>query len=437
MITPNMTKVQVFEAMSKMNSEDIVRMMNTNAASLKAQGNAELIEKAVITTAAMSVAGKLTPKQSERFSQFVFDLTGLTDNVRTYTFRNEQMDIEKIGVHSRVAVAYNENTDPGIRRGVTHSKVPLRPKKTMVPFEISDDYLLTNLEGMTVEQLIVRMMATQFANDLEDLYINGDLLGHARLEGDLVEGGSTSAYIRDEFMGLANGWLRAADIGGHIYDAANSANVKNIMAGALKALPKKYKNRKNGMRWLSSPDLMVNLIQNLSEGNHVLADQAFLGTIPALTPYQIPILEPSLFDLRPRIVEEVTFTGSGSTVALRYDNISDVVVTVNTLADTPTAAYVGGGTDYTADLALGEITHEGTGGIGATETVLVTYRTQPQLLLTYPTNLMLGIGQEITLETHRAIFRQANQWAMTAKVDVNIEEPDALVKVVNIQDAFI
>ena len=435
MANVNMNERDIVEALNKMSQEDFKRLMNTHASQIKAESNQELIEKAVIVSTALSSTGKLNPRQAAKFAQYVFDLTELTGKARTFTFRNEQMDIDKIGVHKRVAEKFTEKTDPGIRRGVTHSKVSLNPKKIMVPFEISDDYLLTNIEGLTVEELIVKMMATQFANDLEDLYINGDIKRTPQIQGDIEEGGSTTNYVRDEFLGLTDGWLRRADAG-NLYNALNSADVRKVMAGALKTLPKKYKKRRNGLEWVAAPDLVVNLIQNLTTAGTPLSDAAFLGQIAALTPYGIPILDPPMMDMRPLIVEEKTFTGANSTVNLRYQNVTDVVVIVNTLGNTPTAAYALT-TDYTQSLANGTVTQTGGGGIGANETVLIRYRANPQLLLTYPSNLMLGIGLDVTVETDRNIFTQCNQWAITAKVDANIEEVDAVVKVHNIQDAFI
>jgi hypothetical protein len=431
-----LTEYQIKEELEKMDTDDFVRLLHTQSSVLKAESNQELIEKAVIVTTALAASGKLNPKQAQKFINYVFDLTELSGKARTFSFRNEQMDIDKISVHKRVAVKFTEKTDPALRRGVNHSKVSLAPVKFMVPFEISDDYLLINIEGLSVEETIVKMMAIQFANDLEDLYINGDKVGRPALESDLVEGGSTTAYIRDTFLGSVDGWLRRADFGTQ-YNAANSANVKNIMAGALKALNKKYKKRRSGLTWIASPDLIVNLTQNLTEFNSPLADLAFMGQIQKLTPYGVPVIEAPVFDLRPVVTQTVTFTGSGSTVSLRYGHIANLVVIVNTLAGTPTNAYVPT-TDYTFNATTGTITHAGVGsGIGATETVLLAYTVNPQLLLTYPSNLLVGLGLDVTIESDRQIFTQCNQWAMTVKADANLEEVEAMVKAYDIQDAFI
>ena len=63
--------------------------------------------------------GKLNPAQSDKFIDYVIDETVLKDNARIVRFRNEPLDIDKIGVGKRVAVAKAEASDPGVRRGIT------------------------------------------------------------------------------------------------------------------------------------------------------------------------------------------------------------------------------------------------------------------------------------------------------------------------------
>ena len=59
--------------------------------------NEELVEKAVITTDALAAAGKLNPAQSEKFLDYVVDETVLKNNARIVRFRNETLEIDKIG----------------------------------------------------------------------------------------------------------------------------------------------------------------------------------------------------------------------------------------------------------------------------------------------------------------------------------------------------
>jgi hypothetical protein len=118
-------------------------------------------------------------------------------------------------------------------------------------------------------------------------------------------------------------------------------------------------------------------------------------------------------------------------VALSSTNVSDVVVHATTLSSVPTDAYIDD-TDYTLDEAAGTIAWKSGGAIGETATVKVTYSSAPQLILTHMDNFIVGIGKDITIEKDRDIFKGVNQYAITVKAAVQIEELTSVVKVRNI-----
>ena len=159
--------------------------------------NNELVEKAIVTTDAIASAGKLNTEQFEQFLDYVIDETALKNNARVVTFDAESLEISKIGIGTRAAVPKAEAKDPGVRRGVSTSKVTLTPKEIMVPIEVSDTFMDVNLIGPSVEDVIMRIFATQLGNDLEELYISGNTDGHARLENSIYDGGSSSLYVAD------------------------------------------------------------------------------------------------------------------------------------------------------------------------------------------------------------------------------------------------
>ena len=74
--------------------------------------NEELVQKAIVTTDALASSGKLNPAQSNKFIDYVVDETSLKNNARTVRFSNETLEIDKIGVGKRVAVAAAEAADP-------------------------------------------------------------------------------------------------------------------------------------------------------------------------------------------------------------------------------------------------------------------------------------------------------------------------------------
>ena len=200
----------------------------------------ELIAKASITTANLANAGKLNPEQADRFIDFVIDETSMRNMVRVARFRNEQSLIEKIGVGQRVAVPKEEAVDPAIRRTVTTSKVVLQPKEVMVPFEISDIFKEHNIEGDSVEDHIIRMMARQLANNLEEYYWQGNANGPAILESDFLPGGSETLFRKDTYLGLSDSWLKLSEAG-NVVDAQGNAISQSVFGKAVRAMPTKFR----------------------------------------------------------------------------------------------------------------------------------------------------------------------------------------------------
>jgi hypothetical protein len=389
--------------------------------------NEELVQKAVITADTLSSSGKLNPAQSDRFIDYVIDETALKNNARVVRFRNESLDIDKIGIGTRLAMPKAEARDPGLRRGVSTSKITLTPSEIMVPFEIGDTFREVNIEGESVEDHIIQMMATQTANDVEELYISGNKLGPAVLEGNIVDGGSTTQYIKDSYLALQNGWQKLAN-SGHVVDAAGANIGLSIFSKALRNMPTKFRRNKANLRWFMSPDLAQIYFEKLATRATALGDAAAGGA--AHGPFGIPIAEVPLWDFLPKVVEHVTLNGT-TAVGLLNKPVQNVVVTASTLAGTPVTAYIES-TDYTLDATNGTIARIGGGAIGDGATVKVTYDANPQIMLTHMSNFIVGIGRDVRIEKAREIFKGVNQYAISAKVAVEIEEVDALVKVRNI-----
>ena len=391
-----------------------------------------LVEKGLITSDDLSAGGKLNPQQADRFIDFVIDITGLGQMSRVVRFRNEELVIDKIGVGKRVTVPAAEAKDPGVRRGVSTSKVVLKPSEIMTPFELSDTFMEHNIEGDGVEDTVVRMMATQMGNDVEELYINGDLLGRAALESDLLDGGDTSRYVKDSFLALFDGWLRKAD-GGTQVDLGGKAISANVFSKMLNAMPIKFRRQRSRLRFLMSTELEQLWRERISSRATASGDQA-LSSSGNLVVFGIEIVPVNLMPFQPEIVEHVTLSGT-TAVQLRYSNLvsGSEIVTPDTLAGVPTDKYVeGAGSDYVFDPVAGTIARDAAGAIGDGDTVKVTYQAGPQVILTHMDNLITAVGRDIRIERDRDIFSRMNQWAITTKVDVQFEELTAVVKGSNI-----
>ena len=391
--------------------------------------NEELVHKATIIADDLASAGKLNPAQSDKFIDYVIEETILKDNARTVRFRNESLDIDKIGVGSRAAVPKAEAADPGVRRGISTSKVTLTPSEIMVPFEIGDQFREINIEGETVSDTIVRLMATSLANDMEELYINGNTLGVAALQGDLLDGGSTTQYVKDTYLALQNGWFNLAE-SANIVDASGQNIGLSIFSQAIRAMPTKFRRNMANLRWILSPDLWQLYLEKLSTRATSLGDSAVAGGGGVPGPFGITAVPAPLLPFQQTIVEHLVLNGTTVT-SLANAPVSDVVVTPSTLASVPTTPYIVT-TDYLLSEANGTIARVGGAAIGDGDTVKVTYKAQPQLLLTHFSNLIVGIGRDIRIEKDRDIYKGVDQYAITAKIAAQVEELTAIVKVRNI-----
>jgi len=390
--------------------------------------NEELVRKAVIVSGDLATSGKLNPKQADRFLDYIIDESVLKNNARIVRFRNEQLIIDKIGIGTRAAVPKTEAVDPGVRRGISTSKVTLTPQSIMVPFEIGDEFKEINIEGDAVKDHLMKMFGRQLANDTEELALNGDTNGHAVLESEYVSGGDATKYVKDAYLGMFDGWNRLGD-GANVYDAAGASIGLGVFGGMLRKMPTKFRRDKRNLRFFMSPDLAQLYIEKLATRSTMLGDKSAEGATH--TPYGVPIVEVPLFDLLPPIVQHVTLTGT-TAAALRFGPVSSVIVNTSTLGTTPEAAYIET-TDYVVDYTAGTVVRSGGGSaITSGQVVKVTYKANPQILLTHMNNFILGIGRDLRLETDRDVFKSVDQIAITLKLAVEFEELTAIVKGQNI-----
>lgn len=399
----------------------------------KGMSNKEILEKATITTNDIAAAGRLNDAQADRFIDFVIDVTGLKDRVRVVRFRNDKLDIDKIGVGKRVALAKKEAIDPSVRRRINTSKVTLQPEFVMVPWEISDDFVLENLEGDNIEDTIMKLMSIQFGNDLEELYIQGDKLGAIKFENELIDGGSTTDVIVDTYLQLQNGWLKLSGTS-HIVDSDGQNVGHQIFSDMIVEMPSKFKRNKRNLKFYIS-DTTEQLFRNsLASRATALGDNAATSS-SNLMPFGLELIPLALLPQTPLVTEHVTLVNT-DVIPLKNKNIvvgSELVVpqTIDTNPLSPVTPFVEG-TDYDMDYASGTIARNGTGGITSPTDVKVSYLSQSQMWLTEFRNMILGIGRDITVERDRNIFAGITEFAMTAKVACEIEETDAVVLGINI-----
>ena len=200
--------------------------------------------------------GILAPEQARRFIDYVWDATVLAKDGRRVTMRANTMEIEKVNVGERVIRAASQGSPNYTNAGATFTKVELTTKKIRLDWEVSTEALEDNIEGGALEDHLVRLMTNAFANDIEDLAING--LG-------------TGA---DDFLSIMAGFVKQTrgTVGNaaHEYAATISDNnyTTSVMQGLLLAMPRKYRALKSNLKFYAGTDAFAGIVRN----NGTLAD---------------------------------------------------------------------------------------------------------------------------------------------------------------------
>jgi len=206
-----------------------------------------------------AASGILRPEQARRFIDYVWDGTVLAKDGRRVTMRANTMELEKVNVGERVIRAANQGDATFTNAGATFSKVELTTKKIRLDWEVSSEALEDNVEGAALEDHLVRLMTNAFANDIEDLAINGD--------------GSTG-----NFLSIMEGFVHHTTTNGdaHEYAATVSDNAfsPEILQGVINALPRKYRALKSGLKFYAGTDAFQGIVkENGTNGSNIWTEQ--------------------------------------------------------------------------------------------------------------------------------------------------------------------
>lgn len=205
--------------------------------------------------------GLMKPQQSNRFLDFVIDQSVLMQNARVVRMRTPQMEIDKVSVGTRLLSKATEATDDGANAAVTFSKVSLSTVKLRLDWALSTESLEDNIEGASLEDHIAQMMARQTANDLDDLFINGNTSSNNGL------------------LKALDGFIKLARTNGRTVDEAGNSVSRATYDRILRNLPAKYLQRRNELRFFSGSGVVQDTIYSLGNPN-----SATLATAGAPSP---------------------------------------------------------------------------------------------------------------------------------------------------------
>jgi len=198
-------------------------------------------------------SGILRPEQARRFIDYVWDATVLAKDGRRVTMRANTMELEKVNVGERVIRAAAQATGDYTNTGATFTKVELTTKKIRLDWEVSAEALEDGIEGAALEDHLVRLMTNAFANDIEDLAINGD--------------GTTG-----DFLSIMPGFINKHQSGSSSHESvvtvSNNGWTPEVMQNIILAMPRKYRAIKNNLKFYAGTDAFQGIVKN----NGTLAD---------------------------------------------------------------------------------------------------------------------------------------------------------------------
>jgi len=309
--------------------------------------------------------GVLNPEQSARFLDYMFDATVIGKVARTVRMKADTTEIDRMSVGEKLMKVAAEADNTATNSAVTFSKISLTTKKLRLDWELSTESLEDNIEGPDLEDHIARLMATQAGNDIEDVILNGD--------------SASSDALYQAFDGV----VKKSKAYGHVVDAGGAAVSRDVFNKALKALPRKYKQRRNDLRFLSGSNLIQDYLYSTSNSTNFANPQDIASSI-----------------IRGN---EGAFGGPAGFVAPFAFGIP--IVEVPLLKETQTGTYSGA-----------------TGSHG-------------DVHLTFPNNVVIGIKRDVTVYRFFWPRKDSIEYTMYTRVGTQIEQADAWVVVKNVKVA--
>ena len=310
--------------------------------------------------------GLLNPEQSARFLDYMFDATVIGKVARTVRMKSDTAEIDRMSVGEKLMKLASEADNTAVNSGVTFSKISLTTKKLRMDWELSTESLEDNIEGADLEDHIARLMATQAGNDIEDVLLNGD-----------------TSLSSDALYKSFDGVVKKAKANGRVVDAAGAAVSREVFNKALKAMPRKYKQRRGDLRFLAGS----NLIQDFLYANSIGTNQ----TIPQ--------------DIASSVIRGGVAPLGGPAGYVAPFAFGIPIVEVPLLNETQTGTYT---------------TPTGSHG---------------DIHLTFPNNVVIGIKRDVTVYRFFWPRKDSIEYTMYTRVGVQIEQADAWVVVKNVKVA--
>ena len=210
----------------------------------------------------VSDGGILQPEQSRQFIEYIFEQQVLAQDGRRVTMRANTTELEKMNVGERVIRAAAQADATYTNADVQFTKVTLTTKKIRLDWEVSSEALEDNIEGAGLEDHLVRTMTRAFANDLEDLAINGTGAG------------------TNNFLNILEGFVSIEADGN---SATYGTDIEDLQ-GLVLAMPRKYRGSRSNMKFYADTETVAAIVNGLGSSGNLnserIVERVIDGTAP-------------------------------------------------------------------------------------------------------------------------------------------------------------
>lgn len=225
--------------------------------------------------------GILSPEQSRQFIEYIWEQQVLAQDGRKVTMRSNTAELEKLNVGERVIRAANQADGSYTNAAVAFTKVEIVTKKIRLDWEVATEALEDNIEGLQLEDHLVRAMTRAFANDLEDLAING-------------VGSGTNVFLK-----ILEGFYAKELAGGNqAASVASSGSTWTVqdLQDIILAMPRKYRGSRSAMKFYAGSPTISSLLNSLAQTGNLnserIVERIVDGSVPQVVgaPLQYRVL---------------------------------------------------------------------------------------------------------------------------------------------------
>jgi len=223
--------------------------------------NKELVSKNFSTQALLN-GGELLPDQNDKLTVLVADQSILLKKVHFVKMKQSKQRVDKLHISEPVTEAAFEDTPLPSNVVGKFNFIELSAEKVRSSWHITHEFLRDNIEQAGAEDTLMSTITTRMATDFEMLFIQGDTTApNTTHEGRLLR----------TFDGIDK-----LTQDSHLVDVRGQSIVLDHFARAARAMPSKYKNDP-GLKWIISDVIVNDWVNTLATRATALGDRAVSG----------------------------------------------------------------------------------------------------------------------------------------------------------------